>query len=1249
MKKTIIIVLILSCLFIGSPVFAACSEESGDAVLYSNSILNGIKIRSYKALGASTTQDYNYGVSTFAVTMNSRNGASYYGYSLDPGLGWDASTPDVCCDALRDSRYTRGIKAGFVDLAKKAGAARKDGTNADYITITDMALRFYAMANGLSNVRPRGSGAGFYQLSKYLQTLYGFYRQGQINFGRDHEAINIYVNNKMNESIYAGYDLHSFIIASTDSDQAYIDSIVTQAYNLYLKAMDKKASSESMGFGSYHLTQDIAVDVDDSSITCDGRQMSIPLEMDSSITETRFLINNNDNVSTSYINGMLSIDTTRMFDDALCENGSILVNIQVQYKGGRDENLYYCSSTYGGNKPNIISYVGKEGTIANSTTWKTYSTTVTIPGRCVPSSWTNRCFTGEGARCETPDKKADNIIEVKSSLNNCCYADGSENTSTVTDALSSKSVDDDLDINDLFLFNPDLSDPHKLSVVKCGVRTATAAPDFISSSGNTDIMKKYCQMYCMERTQIITPPPVTVTAGRYFELDFTKFDIKGERQCRISLDNSAIFERYTELANLQKTTFNNYYENAARSSMYTDAYDRSFVTIIEPLSINCTKAQRRTWCNNSSAEGADMYSVSSLKCSTPITVCQMIYDKVSTSSVWTGNYPIFEATVINDTKNKKTGKYAYGAANTQIRSIVQYKGKKASWAQDPPSAGFFTLDYKPSGCLSGKSAFELAGSPNCKCPNGGDVLQRVAEKYKCCADGGRDVSESECPAGKWGYYCTKYHTNTYYTAANNFFTCDFSDDAKDRMDLITNRSLYRDYKSDRDNYTSNANTARGQFAGYTEDLLKFEAAILDCLHFFDGNHYGAIDMDNHYDVSKIKTSFEYDQIFSTTSGGMTTQTISGRIDPNCTVTLEDVEGDFDPRALGDQNYINFLGFHSPHLSYKSSTFTNWEGGGSYSQFLQRYASSLNAEGPELFYKYITIDGTYRIHCTFDNKYNDYYTLVPGGNINVNSSVNNYVSHEKLFPTYLTTYAGKHEILYHVSGLGSQIARRFDPYFQRGTTCSGRSSGAYNAPASCYIDVKQKLVTTGVCENVASTSNFDDNCYVSCAGDGSCNSIYNFVFKNVEPENIFPIEPPSLDTASGWGKNWLTSGGKATRDQIESDGKKDLTYSPSSLTYSFVLTSKTITAIKDYNSEKYDSGGYNDFDFSCNCGTNGSKACIKCVSTFLSNLAQRNTIETINTSYVSQSPVWGNEQTIQEVRNNNHNWDKDNTPAKAELS
>ena len=292
-----------------------------------------------------------------------------------------------------------------------------------------------------------------------------------------------------------------------------------------------------------------------------------------------------------------------------------------------------------------------------------------------------------------------------------------------------------------------------------------------------------------------------------------------------------------------------------------------------------------------------------------------------------------------------------------------------------------------------------------------------------------------------------------------------------------------------------------------------------------------------------------------------------------------------------------------------------------------------------------MDGIYKVICDFTTDGNTTYNLSPGGLTSSYVGVDNYTAHDRLYPTYLTSYDGKQEILYNISGLGSQIARNFDGDFVKEgeTTCSGRSAASYGAPASCYVDVEQKLVSTGICDEVASADDYETKCRVTCANEGTCDSIFNFAFKTVDPHDMFP-QVDDLYSETDWGRNWLKEDGSRIEvwDKMEQLANQDKTYAPESLTYSFILTQDNIDAIKEYNRVETSYGGYADFTLECECNE-GTTACVRCKSEFIENIYNKTIVSPIS-NYVSRTTIWANTQAdLTNVRANNTNWNKDNTP------
>ena len=1271
MKKHVVkICLFFVMLLISVPVLAACPEESGTVSLSSNNLLNGFRVHSYVALGALQNGSSSYGVSTFNVRFDSRRGTSYYGYCLDPGFSWDEGDQQVCCSAVQSNKYSKGVRAGLIYLAKTAGDARRyHGTNSAETTIADIALRFYAMANNLSLSSYTNSGSAFYQLTNYLQKVSGFYRQGQIALGNDHEAINKFVKERLRDTIYSGYTLQHFVTGNN------AEEYVTKAYKLFTIAMDKKREGDNTSYFGSNSVMDVRINGTSDDITCAGNNLIIGVETESTVRNIRFQING-ENLPYEYRGGNLIINKNNIFGSAKCNgsSGDVIVSILASYQGGKDEDLYICEAIHGPQKQQILTYVGAEGRVGDANSTKTASFVLTIPSNCVPNEYSSSCLSTGGKRCgPSSDQRGSVSLKIKSSINNCCHEQEESNTSTVVDAMS---FDNSLELNidNLFVKNIKLRRDDLYSVVRCGTQSLAYAPDFRVTRGSQadeTTMKRYCAMYCMERSRIITPPPVTVTAGRYFEIDFSKFDIQERRACRVSVDWSRAMKEYTEIVVRQKNAFNEFYKNRAPYELYHTVFDNVggyyHHKTTKKVTIVCKRKVGKVYCDaNSSRDEPNCTSgVETQK--TLSRTCDLTFDELAASLPIKQKYPIITAYLDQDVgwyEGVGEDIVGYERADTRITATTRRTGYADYKRQYESKYRFFAHSYDNEGCLSGQSPYELAGSPNCYC--GGDAIPPLVEyeeTYECecdgsghCQAGTTNSHQNNVPGWTSGHTCTRTVTlhNTYYTAAQNSFTCSINAEGQDLIDYVTNegRGYYPLFDDDMRDYLGKANAAQAAYQAALNTLVIMEESMRECLHYFDEEYYGGNTFSNHYDVSKIATSFEYDQIYSTTSGGMTVSTIYGSIDHECTVSIErkpqQYDGGFQTSGVSS---IKLAGFHISALPYKVASFDEWFFGSSnvtYWDYIINYTGGAGKATGGAFPKYVTLDAVYVVNCKFKDRNNEFYTLVPGGYPNLNPVSDNYVSHEKLLPTYLTTYAGKHEILYHISGLGSQIARQFDTYFQKGLTCSNRNSGAYNAPASCYFNAVQKLVTTGVCNEVASASNYDQACYVSCAGDGSCSSIYNFVFKISEPNNLFPNELPDLSDPNGWGKNWLTNEGINTRNKIEHDAGKDLTYSPENLTYSYVLSAKTIEAIKEYNNYRYDDGGYNDFGLSCNCGTNGSKACVKCMSTFLSNLAQRSSVETISTSYVSDDPIWANTDTIQYVRDHKLNWNKSDVPAKAVL-
>ena len=1271
MKKYLLLILLL--LFVSTPVYAGCGDHEARVSLYSNNILDGYRFYYFRNLGsecppglivygcdgARQVISSRYGVSTFEVRFTDKL-STYYGYCIDPGYNWTSGDQTVCCDKL-NTYTTNAIQSGFVYLLQIAGNLHlgNDKDSQEVIPI-DLAIRLYAMVNGLSKSSYGGTGTGMYQLSTYLSKYIQVDFTAQSLYPRDLPRQKDYIRQKMRDSGFEGYTIDSFLKGANSS--AYL----SQAYTYLKTAMQIKNNYSGSTVGGTPGTTGSLVEFDPSTVSCDSNYIKIAVEKSPKVENLSFAINGQLGVPTRYINGSLYIDKGALLNTASCDSGDIVVQIETTYTSSSsiDPAVYLCHANSGSRMQQIITYDGQEGLSTVEEQTYTNITTIVIPNTCVGDDEIT-CRGDSGGRCTSSGE-----VQIMSSINNCCYDPYEGNTSTVSDMMSYQNIDQPLDLDELFAKDPKLKDDELKSLVKCGTQEMTSAPDFQARTENatTEVMNSVCQMYCMERTKIITPPPVTVTAGRYFELDFTKMDIQGHRRCRISVDLATVFKKYVNIVRSEISGFDGYYYNRAHELLYKTLWENGFEGVHHfnkeiKIPIRCKRVAGSAYCQG---DGLNIRPIAfPLHCTGGVQQGKYLYNRNCVVEVealtfgpgLTQHYPYLRASLNHDLG--QNGKMTiYNQPDTFIRAEAEFAGYanfKKTLNSDRLKQGYFVVKTISSTCQNLKAA---AGNPECWCPDGQPARAQINwyEMVDKCYCNGVESALSKCRTAPVPEGCDISnvrvdHTwdNFYVTGSGKAFSCEIDPKGVDLINYISSpgRGYYPNFYDEYQAYEQAAQYSYNQYLSALNELKILEASFRECIDFFSDG-YGSQSFEEHYDVSKIKTSFEYDQVFSTTAGATQTSTTQGKIGHNCEVTLAVGQTPGHDPAFEKTNVgvIRLEGLHRETLPYDVGSINDWVYPGSSAPFAYYMAydekdKNMN-NGP--FEKKVTIDAVYTVTCEFKDEGNDYYTLVPGGHSAPTTSGGNFVTHEKLMSTHLTTYAGKHEILYHITGLGSQIMRQFDRYFQTGVTCSGRNSGDYLAPASCYIDVKQKLVTTGTCDEVASATTYDTACEVTCAGDGNCSSIYNFVFKMADETDLFPT---GLSDSSDWGKNWLTTEGRTTRSKIEDDGKKSKTYAPEKLTYSYMLTPKTIEAIKKYNMYQIDSGGYNDFGLSCDCG-GGTHACVHCQSKFLSELAQTNSINSVNVSYVSPVKLWTNSKTIQEVRNANHNWDKDTTATRAIL-
>ena len=144
MKKYLLIIVIL-CLFVSTPVLAYCSGETANITLEENTLLSQYQIATYRRefkFGERGERIPMYvpfrytafGTSTFKVDFDNIYSTTFYGYGIEPGYKWPATPPPMCCDDISNGYYSTCVREALIYLAKLAGDARKrSGTSSEML------------------------------------------------------------------------------------------------------------------------------------------------------------------------------------------------------------------------------------------------------------------------------------------------------------------------------------------------------------------------------------------------------------------------------------------------------------------------------------------------------------------------------------------------------------------------------------------------------------------------------------------------------------------------------------------------------------------------------------------------------------------------------------------------------------------------------------------------------------------------------------------------------------------------------------------------------------------------------------------------------------------------------------------------------------------------------------------------------------------------------------------------------------
>lgn len=445
-------------------------------------------------------------------------------------------------------------------------------------------------------------------------------------------------------------------------------------------------------------------------------------------------------------------------------------------------------------------------------------------------------------------------------------------------------------------------------------------------------------------------------------------------------------------------------------------------------------------------------------------------------------------------------------------------------------------------------------------------------------------------------------------------SCSVSSDMYNAAGNAENHGLYfDDVTADANNYKS---AADGNNSAYTAALGQIETlqkTLTRCDKYFTDDSVSTTNSaEQMYNLPTSLSSFKYTQIYQDDYGNPKQTQVTVGFEGSCQYRRETDVSTPDTFAVsgtgGNYSTTYGAGFASMKVLGKNLYYSNTTSSSFFTNFLtdETYAAD------KMFWH----DGRYIATCDWNRTDVDKYTvgtdgkvvttnpstddsayrLVPRGEVyNYKSSLVNYSEHEFVF-SYSSSYDGKFETYWDLKGLGENS--KFDKYFEDGAgTCANQNPGDTSL-LTCSLSSFHGGSFYGCC-----CGDGNDTTYSTATCDPYDDKAVKYEFKIVDPAKMFPAD------TDGYADNWKTTLGNTAREAIEELGKNLSTYSPKTLSYSFVLTPSDMKQIKKYNSILNSYGGYTDSDLTCDCSEvqgdgnkDNGKSCTKCTSSFLDNLA-----------------------------------------------
>lgn len=757
------------------------------------------------------------------------------------------------------------------------------------------------------------------------------------------------------------------------------------------------------------------------------------------------------------------------------------------------------------------------------------------------------------------------------------------------------------------------------------------------------LAKKYCTVYCTQRAYIQIPgQPNTGKNGLYFELKKGDWGtasayIKGTKRCRVRVDYDAWWKQYNEYLEEEIKAYNNFMENQAIYRYIDDNGDGIHGKINDTdahavdnlyVYIDAKRDFQRTCSYNF------QYDTQIKK--TTYDTCTYYFNITGDSSKLIG-YPM-----------KDTVQYSF----EELLTSEPYTFRKVEWDTDLKDEKYSYVKIKND--LAGDSINASSIYTNDSIAPawvGEKIIQRtlIADHYRNSTPNytiNNDCSGACQPDMSFPHWVVEESAPL---AIEKYSNTDWSSNSNTPWVDVKNK------------YKAAAERASSDFEKATTDARDMERALDACNSYFlnETKNYTNLSVggNNGYDAKKnyklnSTYAFDYTQIYLDPMGELQEFVTNIPFGPakgtSCYYTYdtahsydeypgEAIDGnrqDMDKSYYSTKKYSkygagqieryddfsslakgNFVVEDEDGTYYKRNQTNTW-----YQQFLHKKVGELKEE---VFTndKRFNLDGLYKMECMWDETSTTVQTFVPNGSSNTLTREGNVTSHSMQYNIFLTTLEGSYDTNHHIGCIGENCV--FDDIVANGDACARdggsrkkSSEDAGESAMSCSIHIDYSITLTGICHPNDITAQIPD-----CELFG--NDYNLFEFKIADAKDVLPnLKSGSYDYAD----NWFDDNGSKAKEQIETDGNNDKTYSPDHLTYSFVLTPTIMRDIKAYDKEATIDGGYTDFMMTCQCDDG---ACHKCTSSFLTELN--------NGTYgeVKPNETWGNsKQSLQNIRSNN---------------